>query len=67
MKKPLPRWPDELKKPIVVEDLQPGMLGDPARPHEEAVRERLSHEIDRRIDIMAQFFGFPFLPDTSEE
>jgi hypothetical protein len=67
MKRRLPQWPDQLKKPIVFEDLVPGMLSDPARAHEEAVRERLSHEINRRIDILAQFFGFPFLPDTSEE
>jgi len=67
MKRRLPQWPDQLKKPTVLEDLLPGMLSDSAQPHEEAVRERLSHEINRRMNILAQFFGFPFLPDTSEE
>jgi hypothetical protein len=67
MKRRLSEWPDELKKPIVVDDLRPGMFSDPARSHEEAVEEWVSREIMRRMIILAQFFGHPTLPDTNEE
>ena len=69
MKKRSPAWPDGLRTPIVMQELWRAAtaLTSPAQDSEQAFRDEFAKEVFARMDVLAQFFGYPELPESNED
>jgi hypothetical protein len=69
MKKRSPAWPDELKKPIVAQDLWRAATAftSQVQDSEQAFRDEFAKEVFTRMDVLAQFFGYPGLPESDQD
>jgi hypothetical protein len=69
MKKRSPAWPDELRTPIILQDLwrSATALTSPGQDIEQAFREEYANVFFERMDILARFFGFTELPEPGKE